>query len=417
MKEALVTNDAIVFGILMVVLYLILSTSQSQKPGWKSFYKVIPALLLCYLVPGLLTWPLGLISPEGSNLYFVASRYMLPAAIILLCINIDFKNIKKLGPKALAMFFTATISIILGGPFAILLIQWLAPDMLGLDGDSLWRGLSTVAGSWIGGSANQTAMKEIYDVSDEIFGNMLIVDILMANVSLGLLLFSVNFNDQINAWLKADDSDIKELQKKMEDYHFSIAKIPGTIDYLKVGAVAFGGVAASHLLSGWITPVMNNNAAFLESIQLHSLKSSFFWLIVIATTVGLVLSFTKWREIEGVGASKWATVFIYILVATIGMKMNISEILEYPGLFLLGFIWISFHIIVLIIVAKIIRAPLFFIAVGSQANIGGAASAPVVASAFHSTLAPVGVLLAVLGYALGTYGAIICASIMSSVAH
>jgi len=125
-----------------------------------------------------------------------------------------------------------------------------------------------------------------------------------------------------------------------------------------------------------------------------------------------VLSFTKARELEGAGASTIGSLFLYILVATIGMKMDVLAIFENPGFFLIGLCWIMVHVIVLLIVGKLINAPFFFTAVGSQANVGGAASAPIVASAFHPALAPVGVLLAVLGYALGTYAAIFCAEVM-----
>ncbi|MBU1439478.1 MAG: DUF819 family protein, partial [Gammaproteobacteria bacterium] len=144
--------------------------------------------------------------------------------------------------------------------------------------------------------------------------------------------------------------------------------------------------------------------------------SSFFWLVVLATTFGLLLSTTKVRELEAVGASKVGSVFIYILVATIGMHMDVTAVMDYPVMFLVGLLWISIHAGLLLLVARLIKAPVFFLAVGSQANVGGAASAPVVASAFHPSLAPVGVLLAVLGYALGTYGAYIATLMMQAVA-
>ena len=115
------------------------------------------------------------------------------------------------------------------------------------------------------------------------------------------------------------------------------------------------------------------------------------------------------------GASTWGTLFIYVLVTTIGMKMNVGEIFENLGLFAIGLVWMAVHVTLLVVVAKLIRAPFFFVAVGSQANVGGAASAPIVASAFSPSLAPVGVLMAVLGYALGTYGALICAFLMRGV--
>ena len=136
-------------------------------------------------------------------------------------------------------------------------------------------------------------------------------------------------------------------------------------------------------------------------------------LIVIATTLGLFLSTTKVRKVESYGASKMGSVFLYILVASIGMHMDLGAILDNPILFLIGLVWVLIHVIVLLLVARIIRAPFFYVAVGSQANIGGAASAPIVAASFSPYLAPVGVLLAVLGYAVGTYGAYVCGLILS----
>jgi uncharacterized membrane protein len=181
-------------------------------------------------------------------------------------------------------------------------------------------------------------------------------------------------------------------------------------------AIAFGGVGISHLFADVIAPFFRQYKEALLKIGLSSLTSGFFWLVVFATTIGVILSFTKARKLEGVGASNWGSVFIYILVATIGMKMNLKEIFlaENLPLFGIGIIWMLIHIIVLLGVAYLIKAPFFFVAVGSQANIGGAASAPVVASAFDIALAPVGVLMAVVGYALGTYGAIGCALLMQA---
>ena len=146
-----------------------------------------------------------------------------------------------------------------------------------------------------------------------------------------------------------------------------------------------------------------------------TLASEFFWVVVISTTAGLLASFTRARELEGVGASKFGVLFIFLLVAIIGTRMDVAKILDAPAFMAIGAIWMLFHIVLLLVVAKIIKAPFFFVAVGSKANVGGAASAPVVAGAFHPALAPVGVLLAVLGYALGTYGAILCAQLMAGV--
>jgi uncharacterized membrane protein len=412
MQTPLITNDAVVLGILLSILAFVFTTSKSENPAWKKFYKFIPTILLCYFIPSLLN-SFGIISGEISNLYFVASRYLLPTSLVLLTISIDLPEIKKLGPKAIIMFFTGTVGIIIGGPLAILLVSTFAPEVMGGVGpEAVWRGLATVAGSWIGGGANQVAMKEIFNVGDTIFSSMIAVDVIVANIWMAFLLYGSGINEKIDESLQADSSAIMELKDKIEAYRSQLIRIPDLTDTFKVMAVGFGVTAIAHLGADSIAPWINTNAPGLAKF---SLTSSFFWLIVLATTIALGLSFTKVKELEGVGASRFGSLFLYILVATIGMKMNIMAIFENPGLFLVGLIWISFHAILLIIMAKMIRAPFFLLAVGSQANIGGAASAPIVASAFHPSLAPVGVLLAVLGYAVGTYGAWICGILMKTI--
>lgn len=410
-------NDAILFGILAVILGGIFYTSKLENNFWKSFYKYVPVLLLCYLIPALLNWPLGWVS-EDSNLYFVASRYLLPASLILLCLSIDLKGILNLGWRAIVMFLSATFGIILGGPIALFIFTALFPDALGIEPSDLWRGLSTVAGSWIGGGANQAAMKEIFEVQDNLFGTMIVIDVIVANIWMAFLLYGANISDKIDETLKADNSAISDLKKKVKDYRAKVSKIPSSTDMFYLLAISFGGVGLSHLLKDIIAPFLGTYEKELAAVGLTSLTNDFFWLVVIATTYGVILSFTKARKLEGVGASNWGSVFIYILVATIGIKMNIGEVFkpENISLFGIGIIWMLIHVTVLLITAKLIKAPFFFVAVGSQANIGGAASAPVVASAFDTSLAPVGVLMAVIGYALGTYGALACAYMMQAVA-
>ena len=409
MIDPVFTNDAIVFGILMSILGFVFITSTSKKPLWVKFYKYVPALLLCYFIPSIFN-SLGIISGNSSNLYFVASRYLLPTSLALLTISIDLKEIRKLGSKALILFFTGTLGIIIGGPIAILIVLSTNPALIaGSDLDSVWRGLSTVAGSWIGGGANQAAMKEVFQVDNEIFSAMVAVDVVVANIWMAFLLYGAGINDKIDNWLQADSSSIDVLKNKIEAYQSQIMKIPNTADTMRVLSIGFGITAVAHFGADLIAPCIFQNSPLLAKF---SLTSKFFWLIVISTTLAVFLSFTKARELEGVGASRIGSVFIYILVATIGMKMNILAIFDNPGLFIVGLIWMMIHAGMLISVAKFIKAPFFFMAVGSQANVGGAASAPIVASAFHPSLAPVGVLLAVLGYAMGTYGAWLCGVLM-----
>lgn len=405
----LITNDAVVFGLLMATLAVIFITSHSNKPGWQKFYKFVPSLLLCYFVPSLYS-TFGIFDPDASNLYYMASRYLLPASLVLLTLSIDLKGIMSLGWKAIAMFLAGTTGIIIGGPIAMLIIGAINPDILGGAGaDEVWRGLATVAGSWIGGGANQTAMLEVYQPSSELFSAMVTVDIIVANIWMGFILYGAGMSDKVDKWFKADSSAITAVRKNIEEYQASIAKVPTLVDFTKIGAIAFGITAIGHVVGDFVGPWIDGNAPKLAEF---SLNSSFFWIVVVATTGGLIASFTKARYLEGAGASKVGSLFLYILVMTIGMKMDLGAFVDVPGYFAIGFIWIIIHVIILLSVGKIIKAPFFFVAVGSQANVGGAASAPIVASAFHPSLAPVGVLLAVLGYALGTYGAYFCAEIM-----
>ena len=460
----MITNDAVVFGILIGLLLFIFKAT--EFPAFSKFYKVIPALLLCYFLPSLFSTA-GIISPkwidmEGamlaltaagfdlsaihdftsfknfvinnevenslllpfigkSQLYFVASRYMLPASLVLLTLSINLKEVFKLGPKALIMFFTGTVGVVIGGPLAILLFSYISPDIVGgAEPNEVWRGMTTVAGSWIGGGANQAAMYEIFKeeernlISGSMYSVMITVDIIVAEVWMFFLLLGVGKAAKIDKFFKADASAVNALKDHMQEFSQKIARIPSFNDLMVIIGMGLGFTGLAHLGADLIAPWVKVNAPYLA--EKFSLGSGFFWLIVLATAFGITMSFTKARNYEGAGASKIGSVFIYILVATIGMKMNILAVFENPGIFLVGFAWMIVHVGLLVIVAKLIKAPFFFLAVGSKANIGGAASAPVVAAAFHSSLAPVGVLLAVLGYALGTYGALICGYLMQGVA-
>lgn len=408
------TNDAIVFGLLMIALGFVFYTSSKKEGFWKKFYSVVPALLMCYLIPSIFS-SLGWIDDETSQLYFVASRFLLPAALVLMTLSIDLKAVFNLGPKALIMFFAGTLGIILGGPIAILIVSAISPETVGGVGpDAIWRGLSTIAGSWIGGGANQAAMLEIYEYNPDLYGGMVLVDIVVANIWMAALLMGIGKNESIDRWLKADNSAIEELKVKVSNYTESVKRIPTLPDLMILLALAFGAVGIAHWGADGISAFLVRNFEVFNDNKsaLSSFSSQFFWMITIATAIGITLSFTRFKSYEGAGASKLGSVFIYILVATIGMKMDLSMVFDNPGLIGIGLVWILIHVSVLIITAKLIKAPYFFMAVGSQANVGGAASAPVVAAAFHPSLATVGVLLAVFGYVVGTYGAILCTILM-----
>ncbi|MBD1396657.1 DUF819 family protein [Pontibacter sp. JH31] len=409
----LITNDAVVLGILVVILAIIFKTASSDRAVFRKFYSVVPALLLCYLIPSLLN-SLNIISGEKSALYGVASRYLLPASLVLFTISLDLKEIWKLRHKAGLMFITGTVGIMLGGPLAILIVSTFAPDIVGGQGpDAVWRGLTTIAGSWIGGGANQLAMFEVFKPSPNLFSAVIAVDVIVANVWMAVLLYGAGKSDRVDKFFKADSSAVENLKNKIERYRQSIMRVPSLPDIMLIAGIGFGLTGLAHLLSDMIAPWIQTNA---PNLARFSLTSGFFWLVVLATTFGMLLSTTRARNLEGAGASRVASAFLYILVATIGMQMDVTAIVSQPGLFLVGLIWISMHMLLLFIVGKLIKAPFFFLAVGSQANVGGAASAPIVAAAFHPALAPVGVLLSILGYAVGTYGAYISGILMQLVA-
>jgi len=432
-NQPVFTNDTIVFGLLMLALGLIFYTSSIKKGFWGKFYNIVPALFMAYMLPALLT-TLGLIAPDwqttsetgevvehSTNLYYMSSRYLLPAALVLMTLSIDIKAVFNLGWKALAMFFTGTVGIVIGGPIAILLISTVSPETVGGAGaDAVWRGLSTLAGSWIGGGANQTAMLEIYGYNQKLYGGMVFVDIVIANIWMAIILIGVGKNKAIDKWLKADTSAIDRLKEKVSTYAKKVERNPSLTDLMIIVGIAFGTVSFAHFAASYLAVFFDN---FVNGFQNPTTKniftflsSQFFWMISLSTIIAIILSFTKAKNYEGAGASKIGSVFIYILVASIGMKMDLTMILDNIGLVAIGAVWMTIHALLLIIVAKLIRAPYFFLAIGSQANVGGAASAPIVAAAFHPSLATVGVLLAVFGYAVGTIAAIGCTILMQLVA-
>ncbi|MEM9001593.1 MAG: DUF819 family protein [Bacteroidota bacterium] len=419
MNQLPITEDTVIFGLLALCLGFVFYTSSIKKGFWKKFYSFLPGVVMCYLLPAIFV-STDLISEENSDLYYVASRYLLPAALILMTLSIDLKAIANLGSKALIMFFTATAGIIIGGPLAILIVSIFSPETVGGSGfDAIWRGLATIAGSWIGGSANQTAMLEVFKYNPKNFGSMLLVDVFVFNIWMTILLLGIGRAKKIDHWLRADTTAIEELKNKVSEYTAKIARVASTKDYVVMLSLAFAGVGIAHFMGHHFAEFLENTFEVVRNKDkaLSSLGSKFLWLVVIATLIGIGLSFTKAKYYEGAGASKMGSMFIYILVATIGMKIDLTAVFKNPGLIAVGFIWLSIHAGLLILVAKLVKAPFFFLATGSMANVGGAASAPVVAAEFHPSLTSVGILLAVFGYASGTGGAYLCALLMEMAAN
>ncbi len=286
---ALIQNTTVVFGLLMTILGLVFYTSSLSNKYVKGFYNVIPPLLLCYFLPGLLN-SFNIIDGANSPLTTIGSRYFLPACLILFVINLDLKEMWALRKRAGLMFITGTVGILLGGPLAVYLTSLVAPEVVGGTGpDEVWRGLGALAGSWIGGSANQVALKEILQPSPALFSSIIAVDVFVAYIWMAILLYGASKYKVVDKFFKADSQDVEHLKAKMDERVKVNSKIPETKDYMIMIALAFGGTGLATLLS---EPVANFMATHYPETEKFSLTNTFFWLVFFATVFGIALSFT-----------------------------------------------------------------------------------------------------------------------------
>ncbi|MEZ0539610.1 DUF819 family protein [Fibrella arboris] len=400
----------ILLGVLLLIIAVVLTTASSTKLVWQRFYGVVPATLLCYFIPSLLNTT-GLATPEAVDaLYTVVTRLLLPCSLVLFTVGVDIRAFQRLGSKAVLMFGASAVSIMLGGPLAVWALAYLSPALVGGTGpDAVWRGLATLAGTWIGGGANQTALKEVFQPSDALFSAIVTVDVFVSNIWLGTLLYGAARAPRIDRWLRADVSAVDEVRQKVQQQAAVSERTPTSTELVQVLAVGFGCTAVATAIADPLAAYIHTHSPVLNRF---SLGTSFFWLVGLATALGVAASFTRLRHLEGAGASKLATVLLYIMIATIGLKMNVLAIADQPGLIIVGLVWMAFHVLLMIGFSRLIRSPYFLLAVGSQACIGGPATAPIVAAAFHPALAPVGVLMAIVGYAVGTYMGYVCGVLM-----
>lgn len=401
LSEPLLQHPAALLAVLLAVLAVIFKSVEHPILG--KIFRVVPALLFCYFIPTLLT-ALRII-PDQSPFYSWVKTFVLPASLLLLTLSLDMREIIRLGPKAIIMLLAGTMSIVIGGPIALMLTRnWLPDDA--------WQGMAALAGSWIGGGANLIAIKESVGASDEIMGAIIVVDTLVANVWMGVLLYMAGRHEEIDRRIGADNRAVKQLERRMADFKASVTRVPSMSDTMVLLALGFGVCWVCYYggnqIDRHITPLL--------PAGLRDIISASTWKVILVTTIGVILSLTRARRLEGAGASRLGSVMIYLLIACIGAGADLRQIVKYPMFIVMGFVWMSFHAGIMLGLSRLIRAPVFFMAVGSQANVGGAASAPVVASAFNPALAPVGVLLAIAGYVLGTYAALVCATLLRLVA-
>lgn len=409
-STALISNDIVLFGLIAATLGAVFWTSSRETGMWKKFYAYVPALLLCYFIPGIYN-SVGLIDGNASKLYNpIASRVLLPAALVLLTLTIDLKGVLRLGPKLLLMYAGASVSVMIGAFAAFWLMGLVHPETVA--GDT-WAGMATLAGSWIGGGANMVAMKEVFDVDETTFGQFVVIDVGVGYVWMAILIFLAGRAERIDARSGADTRAIEDLKHRLASYQQQHERVASLSDLMVIVGIAFGAVGLAHAVAAPASAWFGANVSWARQVSLHE---PFVWVVVLSTLIGLGLSFTRARTLDGAGASKIGALLLYILIACIGMQMDIKALADRPWLFALGVLWISIHILLLWLLGRALRVPFFYFAMGSQSNIGGPASAPVVASVFHPSLAPVGALLGALGYATGTVLAYVVGIVLKAMA-
>ncbi len=387
-------------GVAAVLLFVLAALFMAQRhPLGARLFSVVPLLIFCYFVPTILS-NTGVI-PLESEAYTFIRRVLLPASLLLLVLSTDIPAVISLGRDAVTLFLAATASIAAGGPLAFLALGWMFPvDAL----DQAWKGLAALTGSWIGGGANFVAIGESVGADPATMSLMVVVDVGVANVWTAVLLWFAGHEKVMDGRVGADRSRIDAVRHKVEKYQAEVARPANLGEMLLILALGIG----TTVVVTWV-------ATFLPDIG--EIINGFTWVVCIVTAVGVAFSFTRLRRLEGAGASVMGSVFLYLLVAAIGASAHFGAVLKNLPLLAVGVLWMAIHAGTMLAVRRFLRAPIFFLAVGSQANVGGAASAPVVAAAFHPALAPVGVLLAVLGYVLGTYVGLLTAFVLRAIAR
>lgn len=373
----------IVFILLAIEVFVIYLSKQSR---FKNFFKFIPMVFWIYFLP-MLASTLKLIDSQ-SQIYQVISVNLLPASLLLLLLSSDIKAIVKLGRPALIMMFAGSLGIMIGAPLVFFLFRnWI--------GSQFWAGFGALSASWIGGSANMIAVKESIGTPDAVFLPMVIVDTIVPYVWMGILIALVSIQPLYDRWNKANRKILNELSRKIPvaaaDNGKKKMRVSTTILIL---AAAFLGAVFSRWTAGLLP-------------QIKDVISTYAWTIIVVSILGIALSFTPAKRMENSGASSIGYFILYFVLASIGAKASITNIGSTAVLVFAGFLLVLFHSLILFLTARIIRAPMFLVAVASQANIGGVASAPVVASIYQPGLASVGLLLAILGNIIGTYLGII----------
>ncbi len=383
----MITHPLLIILVLVAIEALVLWLSRHERT--RRYFDFLPAVFWIYFLP-MLAATFGLISAK-SPVYGLITTYLLPASLVLLLLPVDIKAILRLGPKALAMFFIGAAGIMAGTVIAFALFKPLV-------GAEFWPGFGALSGSWTGGSANMIAVKEALSVPDAVFAPMVIVDTVVPYLWMGTLIALVGLQSAFDRWNRADRTILDHLGEHAAVHVASAG-----------GKRTLGGIVLALLVACTVSGAAHLLARYLP--QIKDVVSSYTWAILLVSLIGIALSFSPVRNLERSGATRTGYDLLYFVLTAIGAKASVASIGSALTLIGAGLLIVVIHAAILLLGARLLRAPMFLVAAASQANIGGAASAPVVAEVYHPGLASVGLLLAILGNIVGTWLGIVCAQL------
>ncbi len=381
--EALISSPIGVLAVLCAVAAFFFLLAQVTKA---KLFNFIPPLLFIYATPVFLN-NFDVI-PSKSIIYSGLSTFALPAFIVLMLIKVNVPAVIRVMGKGVLVMLMGTAGVVVGGVVAYLAVhQWLSDDA--------WKGFGALAGSWIGGTANMLATSEMLGASEAQLGLAVIADNVIYIVWLPLLLLSRDFADKFNKWARVP-ADRLESMDAAAALHVEEDEAPTMPQYLYLAAVIFGITAIGH----WAAPVI---AEWIAS-TLPSIKNIFgetTTRILLVTTLALILSTTPVSKLPN--STAIGTALVYIFVAGMGARASVAGLAEAPAFVFGAFIWIFIHGLFCVAGAWIFRVDIHSVAIASAANIGAAASAPIVAAHHRPNLVPASILMALLGYAMGNY--------------
>ena len=385
----MIQEPVLVFAYLAAVVALVFQVA--RRPALRPLFDRLPALVWTYFLP-MLSTTAGIL-PAESPVYRAIARYLLPASLSLLLLSSELKAIARLGRTALVVMTAGMAGIMLGGIGGFLALRpWLPPDA--------WKAVGALVATWIGGSANLVAVANALSLSPELQGVLIIVDTVVAYTWMGFLISFAARQEAFDRWNKADRTAVEGVGARLASVGDKHVRPPTVADMtLMVGLAVV--LTAACLKAGSLLPPVGQ------------VLNAFSWAIILLTTVALLLSLTPLARLEEAGASTVGYAGFYVLLASVGAQGDLRKVLSHPQFVLLGVIVIAVHAAVLFAAVRLLRAPLFFLGAASQACVGGYSSAPLVAAIYHPAMAPVGLLLAVLGNVVGTYLGLAVAQVLS----